>query len=195
MDDDPNAVLEAVGPRLRAIRRDLEVTLSELATATGISESTLSRLETGRLRPTLEQLLPLARFHGVTLDELVDAPQTGDPRVHIRPVRKFGRVIMPLTRRAGGIQAYKVILPASRASRKPPEPDLRSHEGYEWLYVMSGRVRLVLGTQDLTLVPAEAAEFDTHVPHWISNADTTPTELLMLMGPQGERTHLAVRRS
>jgi transcriptional regulator with XRE-family HTH domain len=194
MDDDPNAVLEAVGPRLRRIRRDREVTLSELATATGISESTLSRLETGRLRPTLEQLLPLARFHGVTLDELVDAPPTGDPRVHIRPVRRSGTVIMPLTRRAGGIQAYKVILPARRAGRKPPQPDLRSHEGYEWLYVMSGRVRLVLGSQDLTLVPGEAAEFDTHVPHWTSNADATPTELLMLMGPQGERTHLAVRR-
>jgi transcriptional regulator with XRE-family HTH domain len=194
MDDDPNAVLEAVGPRLRTIRRDREVTLSELATATGISESTLSRLETGRLRPTLEQLLPLARFHGVTLDELVDAPPTGDPRVHIRPVRKFGRVIMPLTRRAGGIQAYKMILLPPPAGRKPPEPGLCSHEGYEWLYVMSGRVRLVLGTQDLTLVLGEAAEFDTHVPHWVSNADATPTELLMLMGPQGERTHLAVRR-
>lgn len=60
--------------------------------------------------------------------------------------------------------------------------------------MFSGRVRLVLGTQDLTLVPGEAAEFDTHVPHWLSNAGKTPTELLMLMGPQGERAQLAIRR-
>ena len=60
-------------------------TLAQLAEATGISVSTLSRLESGRRRPTLELLLPLARAHQVPLDELVGAPATGDPRVHARP--------------------------------------------------------------------------------------------------------------
>ncbi len=188
---EPGAVLDAVGPRLRTIRRDRGVTLAELATATGISESTLSRLETGRLRPTLEQLLPLARFHGVTLDELVDAPPTGDPRVHIKPVRRHNMLIMPLTRRAGGVQAYKMILPPT--ARTGPTPELRTHEGYEWLYILSGRLRLLLGDQDLILTPGEAAEFDTRIGHWLGNADPTPTEVLVLMGPQGERAHLAVR--
>src|SRR5690625_511931 len=79
-DDDLDRALDAVGPRLRALRRRRETTLTELSAATGVSVSTLSRLESGARRPTLELLLPLAKAHGVTLDELVDAPPTGDPR-------------------------------------------------------------------------------------------------------------------
>lgn len=83
--DDFAGVLTAVGPRLRALRRDRDITLAQLAEETGISVSTLSRLESGRRKPTLELLLPLAKAYGVQLDELVDAPPTGDPRIH--PVR------------------------------------------------------------------------------------------------------------
>ncbi|MBV9380516.1 MAG: helix-turn-helix domain-containing protein [Streptosporangiaceae bacterium] len=190
MDGDVGGVLAAVGPRLRAVRRQREVTLAALAEATGISVSTLSRLESGQRRPTLELLLPLARAHGVPIDELVGAPPTGDPRVHIRPIRRNGRTFMPLTRRPGGVQAYKIIIPGGR---EPAGPEPRSHEGYEWLYVLNGRLRLVLGDQDIVLVPGEAAEFDTHVPHWLASADTTPVELLGLFGPQGERAHVRAR--
>jgi transcriptional regulator with XRE-family HTH domain len=109
----------------------------------GFSASTLSRLETGLRRPTLEQLLPLARYYGVTLDSLVDAPHTGDPRIHLRPVAcGDGSVVIPLTRRPGGIQAYKFILPAGNHT---DEPDLRSHEGHDWAYVLNGHLRLILG--------------------------------------------------
>ena len=167
MDDDLDQALDAVGPRLRALRQQRETTLAELSTATGISVSTLSRLESGDRRPTLELLLPLAKAHGVTLDELVDAPPTGDPRVHLRPVTRHGMTMLPLTHRAGGIQAYKLVIPPGRRD----EPDPRSHEGYEWLYVLNGRLRLVLGDHDLVLSPGEAAEFDTRVPHWFGPAD------------------------
>ncbi|MBB5155638.1 helix-turn-helix domain-containing protein [Saccharopolyspora phatthalungensis] len=190
MADDLDQALRAVGPRLRALRRRRETTLAELSAATGISVSTLSRLESGARRPTLEQLLPLARAHGVTLDELVDAPPTGDPRIHLRPVTGWGMTIVPLTRRAGGIQAYKLVIPASTRARKP---DPQTHEGYEWLYVLNGRLRLVLGEHDLVLSPGEAAEFDTRVPHWFSAADAEPVEFLSLFGKQGERAHLRAR--
>src|SRR5690606_41263265 len=89
--------LTGVGPRLRALRRQREVTLAQLSEQTGISVSTLSRLESGGRKPTLELLLPLARSHGVTLDALVDAPPTGDPRVHLRPVTERGMTMVPLT--------------------------------------------------------------------------------------------------
>jgi transcriptional regulator with XRE-family HTH domain len=190
MDDDLDHVLTAVGPRLRTLRRERGVTLAELASATGISESTLSRLESGRRRPNLELLLPLARAHGVPLDELVNAPLTGDPRVHMRPIRHHGRTFIPLNRRPGGTQAFKLIIPGG-PSETTPEP--RSHEGYEWLYVLGGRLRLILGDQDLVLTVGEAAEFDTHVPHWLGPADTAPVELLILFGPQGQRAHLRAR--
>jgi transcriptional regulator with XRE-family HTH domain len=210
--------LDAVGPRLRALRRQRETTLADLSAATGISVSTLSRLESGARRPTLELLLPLARAYGLTLDDLVGAPPTGDPRIHLRPVTRHGMVMLPLTRRAGGIQAYKLVIPArNRRSR----PDPQTHEGYEWLYVLNGRLRLILGDQDLVLEPGEAAEFDTRVPHWFGAAGTEggaeggtergaegaaaggterstegglqAVEFLSLFGRQGERAHLRAR--
>ncbi|MFD3916602.1 helix-turn-helix domain-containing protein [Streptomyces sp. NPDC058603] len=181
-------VLAGVGPRLRALRRARSATLAALADETGLTASTLSRLENGKLRPTLEQLLPLARAYDVPLDDLVAAPPTGDPRVHLRPVRRSGLVMVPLTRRAGGIQAYKVIYPpVGRASTLK----LRTHEGYEWFYVLDGQVRFVLGEEEFRLGVGEAAEFDTRVPHWIGSADGRPAELLALFGAQGERAHLA----
>ncbi|HJP75745.1 MAG TPA: XRE family transcriptional regulator [Pseudonocardiaceae bacterium] len=188
--DDLDQVLGGVGPRLRALRRRREVTLTELAEATGISESTLSRLESGDRQPTLKLLLPLARAHGVPLDELVGAPAIGDPRVHIRPIRRHGMTFMPLSRRPGGAHAFKLIIPGSLHGA---DPDLQSHDGYEWLYVLDGRLRLVLGDQELVLTPGEAAEFDTHVPHWLGTASDAAVELLILFGPQGERAHLRAR--
>ena len=181
-------VLAGVGPRLRALRRKRGTTLAELAAETGLTASTLSRLETGRLRPTLEQLLPLARAHGVPLDDLVQAPPTGDPRVHLRPVRRSGLVVIRLTAHAGGIQAYKVVYPPADPGSVPT---LQTHEGYEWFYVLDGRVRFVLGSQDLRLGPGEAAEFDTREPHSIGSADAQPAEVLTLFGAQGERAHLS----
>ena len=190
MDGDLDQALAATGSRLRALRRQRETTLADLSAATGISVSTLSRLESGARKPTLELLLPLARAHGVTLDELVGAPPTGDPRIHLRPVTRHGMNMLPLTRRAGGIQAYKLVI-AAGGRRQQPEP--QTHEGYEWLYVLNGRLRVVLGEQDLVLSPGEAAEFDTRVPHWFGAADGEAVEFLSLFGRQGERAHLRAR--
>jgi transcriptional regulator with XRE-family HTH domain len=117
MEEELSHALSAVGPRLRALRRQRETTLVDLSAQTGISVSTLSRLESGERRPTLELLLPLARAYGVTLDELVDAPPTGDPRIHLSPVKRHGMTMLPLTRRSGGIQAYKLVIPASKRRR------------------------------------------------------------------------------
>jgi len=188
MADDLDTVLAAVGPRLRALRQQSETTLAELSATTGISVSTLSRLESGQRRPNLELLLPLARAHGVPIDELVGAPPTGDPRVHLRPVTRHGMTMVPLTRRAGGVQAFKLVIPANREPREQG-----SHQGYEWMYVLSGRLRLLLGEQDLVLIPGEAAEFDTRVPHSFGSAGAEPVELLCLFGRQGERAHVRAR--
>lgn len=69
----------------------------------------------------------------------------------------------------------------------------RTHEGYEWMYVLSGRLRALLGDRDFTMGPGEAAEFDTRVPHWFGSAGPGPVELLVLFGKQGERAHLRAR--
>lgn len=190
MDSTLHTVLLAVGPRLRALRQRRGMTLADLSAATDISVSTLSRLESGQRRPSLELLLPLARAHRVPLDELIGAPASGDPRIHAQPFTRNGMTFLPLTRRPGGLQAYKVVIPASWAHQ---EPELQVHEGYEWLYVLSGQVRLVLGEHDLVLQAGEVAEFDTRVPHWFNRAGPEPVELLVLFGPQGERLHVRAR--
>jgi transcriptional regulator with XRE-family HTH domain len=181
-------VLDGVGPRLRALRRRRGGTLAGLSEATGISVSTLSRLEGGGRKPTLELLLALARAYQVPLDELVGAPTPADPRVRARPLRRNGRTLIPLTRQPGGIRAYKMLAP-------PGEPvgELRSHEGYEWMYVLSGRLRLRLGKHDFVMKPGEVAEFDTRTAHWFGSAGSEPAELLVLFGPQGERIHVRAR--
>ncbi|MDT7742203.1 MAG: hypothetical protein QOE59_1281 [Actinomycetota bacterium] len=185
--DDFTTVLDGVGPRLRALRTARNITLTELAESTGISLSTLSRLESGGRRPTLELLLPLARAFGVALDELVDAPATGDPRVRMPSFARQGATFVPLTRRPGGVQAFKQILPAGYPGR---DVEPQTHEGYEWMYVLSGRVRLVLGDQELLLAPGEVVEFDTRLPHAVTNPGSEAAEILNLFGPQGERAHV-----
>ena len=131
MDEQLDRTLEAVGPRLKSLRMRRNITLTDLAEETGISTSTLSRLEAGLRRPTLEQLLPLARAYGVTLDELVDAPPTGDPRINLRPIaNRDGSTIIPLTRRTGGIQAYKFVLRTGSDTRSPPCVPMRATTGF-----------------------------------------------------------------
>lgn len=192
MNDAPpvDDVLDAVGPRLRALRQERGATLGELSATSGISVSTLSRLESGLRRPTLELLLRLARAHQVPLDELVDAAPTGDPRVRPRQFVRNGQTFLPLTRRPGGLQAYKIIFPPHWPEG---ELELRVHEGYEWLYVLSGRLRLLLGEHDVTLTTGEVVEFDTHIPHAFGNPYPQPAEALSLFGKQGERMHVRAR--
>lgn len=184
-------VLDAVGPRLRALRRARGITLAGLSQATGVSESTLSRLESGRRRATLELMLHLSQAYDVPLEDLVGAPRAGDPRVHLKPLRRFGMTFVPLSRRPGGIQAFKMIIPAWSA---PPEPTPQKHEGSEWLYVLSGNLRLVAGDRDLTVRADNAAEFDTSLPHWLGSADGKAVELLVLFDMHGARAHVHADR-
>jgi transcriptional regulator with XRE-family HTH domain len=179
------SVLDQVGPRLKRLRSQRGVTLTALADVTGISKSTLSRLETGQRRPSLELLLPLAQAYRVALDDLVGAPEVGDPRIRLKPRRVNGRTVLPLTRQPGGVQAWKIIIPRTQS-----KPNPRVHEGYEWLYVLSGRMRLILGDQDLVLGVGEAAEFDTKLPHWFGSTGEGAAEVLSLFGRPGERVHV-----
>ena len=184
---DPSAipdVLAQVGPRLRRLRERRGVTLTALAAKTGISKSTLSRLETGQRKPSLELLLPLAESYHVPLDELVGAPAVGDPRVRTRPRTRNGRLVFPLTQQPNGMAVWKVVIEPESERR------LRTHAGYEWLYVISGELQLVLGEHDLTMRPGEVAEFDTGTPHWFGPAGDEPVEILSIHSTHGQRLHV-----
>jgi transcriptional regulator with XRE-family HTH domain len=176
------AAVQAAGQRLKAVRTQRKLTLTAVAAMTGISKSTLSRLETGQRRPTLELLLMLSAAYRVPLDDLIGAPDVGDPRIRLEPGRVKGRTVIPLTRQPDGVQAWKIVIPVDNVV---PEP--RAHEGQEWIYVLSGRVRLVLGGEEWVLGPGDVAEFATDVPHWFGSTGEASAEILSIFGRPGER--------
>lgn len=182
--------LSRVAPRLREIRQTRGMTLSEVADETGLSVSTLSRLESGGRRPSLDVLLPLARCYRVPLDDLVGAPSTGDPRIHPKPVRRGDRVYLALSRATDGMQAFKVLVAPQKPADRDKPVTLRVHEGTEWCYVLAGRLRLQLDDEVTILEPGEAAEFDTTRPHSMTNDGDTTLELLSLFSRQAERSHI-----
>jgi transcriptional regulator with XRE-family HTH domain len=182
------AVLDQVGARLKRLRTQRGLTLTGVAESTGISKSTMSRLETGQRRPTLQLLLALSHAYRLPLGDLVAAPEEGDPRIQLRPGRVKGRTVIPLTRQPDGMQAWKIVIPISKVT---PEP--RAHDGYEWIYVLSGHMRFVLGDRDWVLGPGEVASFDTKVPHWFGSTGDEPAEILSIFGRPGER--MTVRTS
>ncbi|MFF7379168.1 helix-turn-helix domain-containing protein [Streptomyces massasporeus] len=180
--------LASMGARLRAVRERRGITLTGVSCATGISPSTLSRIETGRRKPTLEVVLQLAEEYGVSLDELAGtATVPATERGKTVPL-SFGddKAVLPLTRYVGGLHAHKHVLPA--VEELPGRPRQVSHAGYEWLCVLYGRLWLALGNQDLVLAAGEVAEFDTRILHGVANAGSAgPVEYLIMFGPQGER--------
>ncbi|MCX5528735.1 XRE family transcriptional regulator [Streptomyces bobili] len=195
--DEVAEALEAMGPRLRTARERNGATLTGVSCATGISPSTLSRIETGRRKPTLEVLLRLAKEYGVSLDELAGTTPAPAPAAEPRTSAplSFGddKAVLPLTRYVGGLHAHKHVLPA--AAEPPVRPRQVSHDGYEWLCVLYGRLWLALGDQDLVLRAGDTAEFDTRTAHGVANARSDgPVEYLIMFGPQGERLRPRVPR-
>lgn len=174
--------------RMRDLRMQRGMTLDDVASRSNIDLSTLSRLESGKRRLALDHLPRLAAALSVSTDELLRAPEPEDPRVrggaHTRNLITF----WPLTGQgpAGGLHAYKIRISARR--RKPPA-ELPVHEGHDWMYVLSGKMRLLLGDKDFTIEPGEAVEFSTWTPHWFGVVDG-PVEAIALFGLHGEKVHL-----
>lgn len=175
--------LKQVGVRLRAFRQARGWTLDDLASQAGMSPSTLSRLESGKRQASLELLLPLTRRLGIRIDDLVH-PEVPDPRVRRPAIQRDGMIIAPLAPEGSPILTYKITYPPVATL-----PALRVHDGYEWLYVLAGRLRLRLGDQDLTLGRGEAAEFDTRTPHAMSAAGGRAAQVLSIFNEAGARMH------
>lgn len=185
---DAEPVGERVRRRLRELRVERGLTLEAVASRASIDVSTLSRLESGKRRLSLDHLPGLAAALGVTADDLISPPLRSDPRVRHPPRHFPGLTMWPLTRHgtAGGLHAFKLRIDAERSV--PPDP-LPVHEGHDWIYVLEGRMRLLLGEDDLVIEPGDAVEFSTWTPHWFGAIDG-PVEALAVFGPQGERVHL-----
>jgi transcriptional regulator with XRE-family HTH domain len=183
------AIEEQVRARLRERRVELGWSIGDLAERSLINTSTISRIETGKRRPGLNHLVPLADALGLSLDELVAPRVDDDVVIRPDPHHRDGRTWWQLTRneQPGLPRVFKLTL---HDHRSRPPATLPTHPGREWLYVLSGTLRLVLGDHDHLVPAGSTADFATTVPHWLGPAGDGPTELLCIFDQQGERTHL-----
>jgi transcriptional regulator with XRE-family HTH domain len=174
-----------VRKRIRGLRVAKGWSLDDLASRCYLSPSTLSRIETGHRRIALDQLAPIARALGTTLDQLVEA--FDDEDVVIRPRRDtaHGMTTWMLTREPGpnGVSVAKL-----RVTRPVPA-ELRVHPGKDWFTVLSGTIVLRLGERTILVETGQAAEFSTMTPHAFG-AQGGPAEILCIFDHDGERTHL-----
>jgi transcriptional regulator with XRE-family HTH domain len=178
---------DVVRRRLRSLREARGWTLDELARQSGIGPSTISRIETGQRRLAIDNLADLARALDTSVDELLSDESEED--VVIRPTRTaadHGVVVWPLTRPndPSGRMVAKMRFPASKQ-----RPDPQVHPGRDWMYVLSGTARLLLGEREVLVQSGQAADFDTMTPHWIAGYGG-PVELLMIFDRHGEHAHL-----
>ena len=179
----PN-VEQTVRSRLRSLRTTLGLSLDELAARTNLSASTISRIETGNRTISLDVLVPLARALQVDLDALLDV--SGDDDVVIRPVprREGKRTTWMLSRPTGNTIAVKTRIEPTRRA-----PEQRVHPGHDWLLVLSGRIRLLLGDRAIDVETGEAAEFNTMTPHAMVALDG-PAELVQVYNRDGLHAHV-----
>lgn len=175
---------QLVRTRLRSLRTTLGLSLDDLAARTNLSASTISRVETGKRTISLDLLLPLASALQVDLDALLDVHRDDD--VVIRPTRSGSgrRATWMLSRPTDAMSAIKMrLLPTSRPA------DQRVHPGHDWFFVISGRVRLLLGDRRIVVDSGEAAEFNTMTPHSVEAIDG-PAELIMIFNRDGLHAHV-----
>jgi transcriptional regulator with XRE-family HTH domain len=177
-----------VRQRIRGLRVARGWSLDDLAARCYLSPSTLSRIETGHRRISLDQLSSIARALGTTLDQLVES--VADDDVVIRPQRDEGRgvTIWMLSREPG---PHGVTVAKMRITRPPPArgTGLKVHPGQDWFTVLSGTIVLLLGERTIMVEAGQAAEFSTMIPHAFG-AHGGPAEVLGIFDHDGQRTHL-----
>jgi transcriptional regulator with XRE-family HTH domain len=173
-----------VRTRLRSLRTTLGLSLDDLAARTNLSPSTISRIETGKRAISLDVLLPLATGLQVGLDVLLDVSADDDVVIRPAPSGVEGRTTWALSRPDSSTVAIK-----TRIEPTAIRPQQRVHPGHDWLFVLSGRLLLLLGDREITVETGEAAEFATMTPHAFVASDG-PVELLMIFDRDGQQAHV-----
>lgn len=174
--------------RIRGLRLARGWSLDALAARCHLSPSTLSRIETGNRRIALDQLVPIARALGTTLDQLVESVEDEDVVIRPQPEHTRGLTTWLLSREPAlhGVTVAKMRITPDRPTGSA---HLSVHPGREWFTVLAGTARLQLGSRIVLIDAGDAAEFSTMVPHSIGAQDG-PVEILTIFDHDGERAHL-----
>jgi transcriptional regulator with XRE-family HTH domain len=180
---------DLVRKRIRGLRVALGWSLDDLAARCFLSPSTLSRIETGHRRISLDQLSSIARALGTTLDQLVES--VADDDVVIRPQHDAvrGMTTWMLSREDGPHGMTVAKMRVTRPAPRRGTDEMKVHPGKDWFTVLSGTVVLLLGERTIRIEAGEAAEFSTMIPHAFG-ACSGPAEILGIFDHDGQRTHL-----
>lgn len=184
-DDD---LSQLVRQRIRGLRQARGWSLDALAARCQLSPSTLSRIETGQRSIGLEQLVPLARALGTTIDHLLESTEDADVLIRPVPHQEPGLTTWLLTRASGQPGAGMVAKMRITRRRRTGPGHLAVHPGREWFTVLSGTALLHLGDRQIKVATGQAAEFSTMTPHSIAGYGGT-VEILTIFDADGERAH------
>ena len=181
-------MLTSLGAQLKALRGQREWTLEQLSKSTKLSEPYLSRLESGARQPSLAALITLARAYRLPLRALLSS------QARSRALCAIVRAGASGLREANGLR-YRAIsgsgqlntLQAIRVSVSPNRRDsgFNQHDGEEWIYVLSGRLKLIFENEEQFLRVADSAHFDARIPHRLAAVGSRPAELLLVAAASG----------
>jgi transcriptional regulator with XRE-family HTH domain len=187
-----------VGDRLRDVRNARGLSLRALAARLGVLASLISQVETGRARPSVRTLYAIATELGISLDELlfsdaqavdegvaesVEPGAIPDIRLPAHPVQRAGN--RTAIRLASGV-VWERLTTASIPNvdflhvtyevggASSPEHEFQRHSGQEWGYVLSGRLAVTIGFDEVVLGPGDAIAFDSTTPHRLANVGDEP---------------------
>jgi transcriptional regulator with XRE-family HTH domain len=164
----------SIGEKLRSLRLRKSMGLVELGKHTGLSAALLSKLERGKLFPTLPTLLRIAMVFGVGLDYFFTDERK---RRVVGVVRKQERVRFPEKPGATDVQYYFECLDYRATERKlsafladfqeVPVARLKPHQhaGVEFLYLIKGSLAIKIGSEEFVLEPEDSIYFDSAVLH------------------------------
>ena len=182
----------ALGEKLRGLRLKKSMGQVELGKHTGLSPAMLSKLESGKLFPTLPTLLRIAMVFSVGLDYFFTDERK---RLVVAIVRKQDRVRFP-ERPGGGEIAYHFEsldfkaterkLNAFLAEFEPVAMEkvrMHQHPGVEFLYMIRGKIDLIIGSDVHTLDAGDASYFDSGVRHGYRRAGRQPSTAVIVTAP------------
>jgi transcriptional regulator with XRE-family HTH domain len=183
--DPIEAQLDSFGRRLRELRQARNWSLQELAGRSALSKTFLSRLETGDRQASIAAVLTLARVFGVSLASMFESDLAVEPCVIIRAAETVPKTANGLTYTAlsnaenfFNVQPLRLVISPQRRGQTHYQ-----HEGEEWLYVLSGRLRLSLADKTYDLEPGDAAHFDSRLPHRLIARGPGEAEVLLVATP------------
>jgi transcriptional regulator with XRE-family HTH domain len=161
-------LLTGLGARLRSLRNQERWTLEQLSLQTNLSQPYLSRIESGRRQPSLAALMTLARAYSMPLASLLEEePASLSPRVVIQAGSSSEHQANGLQYRVvsgaapkGSLHAVHVTIPPKREHQ-----NFYHHDGEEWLYVLSGHLRLIFEDAEHRLKAGDSAHFEACTPH------------------------------